>query len=220
MPEWLPTTELKLVALAEKWIEVLENEKTITKWHLDATSCATVVVVIKVYTAAWYLCQKDDSTLNKTARREAKKLAVDAMRLFARTNLRFNEYMDEADKLLMGLPQRDVAATTHPRPTSLPETIVENTVNPFEKRLRVLNRETHNAKKPADAYGVRYGWQLDGTKPASGDDLPKSRFSRRTDLVISFTEKEAGKPIWFATCYENAKGETGPWSPLVETHIW
>ncbi|MDR1896953.1 MAG: hypothetical protein LBR10_09215, partial [Prevotellaceae bacterium] len=76
--------------------------------------------------------------------------------------------------------------------------------------------DTRTAVKPDDAYGVRYGWQVGGARPAAGADLPKSRFSRRASIVITHTEATKGETVYYATCYENAKGDTGPWSPIVE----
>jgi hypothetical protein len=73
--------------------------------------------------------------------------------------------------------------------------------------------------KPADAYGVRYAWQVGGIKPASGADLPKSKFSRKTALIVTHTEADKGKPAYYAACYENGKGDTGPWSPVEEAFI-
>lgn len=220
MPDWIPLVENKLVALAEKWVKTLEDERNTVTWHLDPNACVKVTLAINVYLKAWYVCRAVDSTVNRNFRKETRKQAVGAMRQFARSNLRFNDYMDDTSKMEMGLAVRDGSSANHPRPANSPETMPENTLNPFEKKVRAVNRETRTSKRPDDACGVRYAWQLGGTKPTSAEDLPKSRFSRRTSMVISFTEKDAGQPIWFATCYENTKGETGPWSPVVQTHIW
>jgi hypothetical protein len=97
--------------------------------------------------------------------------------------------------------------------------VVENTVNHYEHRLRALDHATRGAAKPADAYRVRYAWQVGGEKPAQGEDLPKSKFTRRTNRIITHTEADKGKTAYYATCYENDKGDQGPWSPVVEAVI-
>jgi hypothetical protein len=66
----------------------------------------------------------------------------------------------------------------------------------------------------APAYGVRYAWQVGGVRPASGEDLPKTRFSRSPTLAIARTEEQKGQTVYYATCYENSKGQAGPWSPV------
>jgi hypothetical protein len=103
-------------------------------------------------------------------------------------------------------------------PSSQPETAVENTPNHFEHKVMALNHEG-KAAKPADAYGVRYAWQVGGEKPASGSDLPKSKFSRKPIHVVTHTEADKAKTAYYSTCYENSKGETGPWSPVEEAVI-
>ncbi|MDR0683736.1 MAG: hypothetical protein LBF83_01210, partial [Spirochaetaceae bacterium] len=108
--------------------------------------------------------------------------------------------------------------TSHPVPVSQPETVVENTVNHFEHKVMALNHEG-KAGKPAEAYGVRFAWQVGGTKPASGADLPKTKFSRKPILVVTHTEADKAETAYYAACYENSKGDAGPWSPVEETVI-
>ncbi|MDR2517538.1 MAG: hypothetical protein LBC88_09205, partial [Spirochaetaceae bacterium] len=107
----------------------------------------------------------------------------------------------------------------HGTPTSQPDTVVENSVNHYEHKIKALNHATGDTSKPADAYGVRYAWQVGGEKPASGADLPKSKFSRKTTHLVTHTEADKGKPCYYAACYENSRGDTGPWSPVEEAFI-
>jgi hypothetical protein len=58
-----------------------------------------------------------------------------------------------------------------------------------------------------------------GEKPASGSDLPKTKFSRRSTFMVTHTEADKAKTAYYATCYENSKGEQGLWSPIVEAVI-
>jgi hypothetical protein len=158
-------------------------------------------------------------TENSTAKRLAKDEAIDGMRDFANSAIRFNKKMDDHAKLVMGMHPKDTTPTTHGTPTSQPDTVVENSVNHFEHKVKALNHATGDASKPADAYGVRYAWQVGGTKPDSGADLPKTKFSRKTTPVVTHTEADKGKPAYYAACYENGKGDTGPWSQIEEAFI-
>ena len=126
--------------------------------------------------------------------------------------------MDDPAKLLMGIHPKDATPTSHPAPVSQPETVVENTVNHFEHKVMALNHEG-KAGKPADAYGVRFAWQVGGTKSASGADLPKTKFSRKHILVVTHTEADKAKTAYYAAYYENSKGDAGPWSPVEEAVI-
>jgi hypothetical protein len=83
------------------------------------------------------------------------------------------------------------------------------TRNNFEHLVRALNRDTGDHSKPADAYGVRYAWQVGGEKPASGADLSKTQFTRKANYVVTHSEADKAKIAYYATCYENSKGYKG-----------
>jgi hypothetical protein len=99
--------------------------------------------------------EADNSTENRMAKDEAKEDAVDEMRDFANSAVRFNKRMRDDDKLFLGIRPADTP-TSHGAPTSQPETDVLNSINHFEHKVRTLNHVTGDTSKPADAYGVRY----------------------------------------------------------------
>jgi hypothetical protein len=66
---------------------------------------------------------------------------------------------------------------------------------------------------------VRYAWQVGGEQPASGADLPKSKFTRKTTCVVQHTEADKGKTVFYSTYYENGKGDMGPWSPVAKAGL-
>jgi hypothetical protein len=219
MADWIPTREQDLVDLCEKWKAALEDPAKITAFGWAEAEVAAVLDKINGFLTARSAYEADDSSAKRLAKDEAKEDAIDTMRDFANSSLRFNKKMTDAQKLDFGIRPGDKTMTSHGTPTSQPDTVVENTVNHFEHKVRALNHETGNGTKPADAYGVRYAWQVGGEKPASGEDLPKSKFSRKTNLIVTHTESDKGKPCYYAACYENSKGDEGKWSPVVEAFI-
>jgi hypothetical protein len=123
------------------------------------------------------------------------------------------------DRLDLGLHVKDTTPSHHhPAPTSRPDTAVE-LPGKFQHRVIALDSETSKKEKPADAYGVRYVWQLGGTGSATPADLPKSKFSRKTQEKFSWDPGDQGKPVHYATAYENSKGEQSPWSAIVSTIV-
>jgi hypothetical protein len=219
MADWIPTREQDLVDLCQKWAAVLSDSAKVSAYGWDQGECTEVLGKINPFLTARIAYEADNSTAKRLAKDEAKEEAVDAMRDFANSAVRFNKKMPDPDKLFMGIHQRDAVQTPHGTPASQPDMVVENTSNHFEHKVKALNHETGGVGKPADAYGVRYAWQVGGIKPASGADLPKSKFSRKTALIVTHTEADKGKPAYYAACYENGKGDTGPWSPVEEAFI-
>jgi hypothetical protein len=55
--------------------------------------------------------------------------------------------------------------------------------------------------------------------PKTGEDLPHSVFTRKQRYRFDFSEDDRGKTVYFCAHYENAKGDVGPWGPIVSTII-
>ncbi|MDR0563008.1 MAG: hypothetical protein LBG73_10015 [Spirochaetaceae bacterium] len=216
--DWIPTREQDVVDLCQKWGVTLADSAKVAAYGWDQAEVTEVSGKISGFLTARLAYEGDDSSAKRLAKDDAKEEAIDAMRDFANSSIRFNKKLDDPAKLYLGIRPKDATPTAHPAPASQPETAVENTPNHFEHKVIALNHEGKPAK-PADAYGVRFAWQVSGTKPASGADLPKSKFSRKPILVITHTEADKAKIAYYAACYENGKGETGPWSPVEEAII-
>ncbi len=89
--------------------------------------------------------------------------------------------------------------------------ISRQTVNVAKRDFLVINREHGTMAKPDDAYGIHYGWQVGGEKHVSAEDLPMGKFGRKTNLTVTYTEADKGKPAYYVACYECNKGEAEPW---------
>jgi hypothetical protein len=148
----------------------------------------------------------DNSTGNCIAKDEAKGEMMDAMREVANSSIRFNKKMYDEDKLVYGIHPTDTTLTYHGTPTSQPGTEVENARNHYEHLVRAINTERGDHSKPTDAYGVRYAWQVGGEKPASGTDLPKSKFSRKTSHVVHTQRRTRGRRRFIQRVTGTARG--------------
>lgn len=122
------------------------------------------------------------------------------------------------DRLDMELHIKDATPSRHAPPTSRPDTEVVPS-GKFRHTVNALNSATAKKEKPNDAYGVRFAWQLGGTAPESPAELPKSKFSRKLQADFSWDPSVQSQPVHYATCYENAKGQQGPWSAIVSTIV-
>lgn len=219
MNDWFPTKEQNLVDLCRKWIEPISNPTIVENMGWNPAACTSLVCLIDRFTDARATYISDNSTANRICKDKAKKDLTTAMRKFANSYVRYNDAMSEAERGMMGIHTRDASPTAHPRPTSQPTTVVENTVNHYEHLVKANCRGKKPASRPEDAYGMRIAWQVGGERPSEGMFLPRSMFSRKMAVVISHTESDKGRPAYYATCYENQKGEAGPWSPVTEAYI-
>ncbi|MHB9293667.1 hypothetical protein Holit_02794 [Hollandina sp. SP2] len=215
--DWIPGREQDFVDLCQRWKPELEDPSKAAAYGWDQTEVTAVLAPINGFLTARTAYEADNSTAKRIAKDDTKDEAVDGMRDFANTSIRFNKKITDPQKMVFGIHPKDPTQRIHGIPASQPDTVVENTVNHFEHRVRALNHETGGASKPADAYGVRYAWQVGGEKPASGGAIRgQTKFSRKTNLVVTHTEADKAKTCYYSCCYENRRGEQGSWSPVEE----
>jgi hypothetical protein len=55
--------------------------------------------------------------------------------------------------------------------------------------------------------------------PQSVDELPKGIFTRRRTHTFHFELADSGKIAYFSACYENPKGDPGPYCPIISRVI-
>jgi hypothetical protein len=217
--DWLLGREQDFADLCGKWKTEMEDPVKVAAYGWDQTEVTAALGKIGGFLDARSAYKADDSSAKRLAKDGAKEESKAAMRDFANTSVRFNKKMDEAAKARMGVFPRDTTPTRHPTPSVRPDIVVENTRNHFEHKIRALDPANGKATKPEGVHGMRYSWQVGGEKPASAESLPKSKFSRKTDLVITHTEADKAQTAYYAVSYENSAGDAGPWSPVEEAVI-
>ncbi|MDR3115270.1 MAG: hypothetical protein LBU25_07100 [Treponema sp.] len=216
MADWIPDREQDLMDLCHTWVRVLSDPVQVGAYGWDQAEVTAVLGVINAFLTARSAYEADNTTTKRLVKDEAKGETIDGMRDFANSSIRFNKHMDDPAKKALGVHTRDSTPTFHGPPEDQPATEVENTFNHYEHRVRAMNPRRGDHSKPPGVHGVRYAWQLGGEKPAQGEDLPKTKFSRKTTLMVRHTEADKGKPVYYAACYENSKGDQGKWSPVAE----
>jgi hypothetical protein len=217
--DWIPARETALVALCKKWLKILDIEEILTKYRWDAGLCKIIRDAIVAYLTAVETFTNNDNTANRSAKIEAKKIVTSAMREFARTSVRNNPFMNDPLRQEFGLHIADTVSTRQPCPIIAPNTTTDLRASHLQHRVRAINPETHKNTKPAGVHGVRFVWQVGGERPANGAAMLKGQFSRKPEILVMHDEIDRGKIVYYASCYENTKGEAGPWSLVVETYI-
>ena len=124
-----------------------------------------------------------------------------------------NPIITDAQRIALGLHVRDTTYTTVPVPKTRPELDVD--VVDF-RRLKVSFRDMGSSSK-AKPYGVNGAvivYAVLDTPPADPGALTRSVLATRTPYTLEFTEEERGKTVYVAICWQNEKGERGPWSEI------
>jgi hypothetical protein len=150
---------------------------------------------------------------------DSRAMLEKALRQDVKEYLNFNRALTDGDRDTLGLPVYKTGRTPAPVATKHPDYDVDSseirrlTIHFFEQGSK------HTKAKPAGQHGAEIRWAILDTPPHSLDDLAHSSFDTHTPLTLSFDEYQRGKTVYFCLCWENTRGEKGPWSEIVSAII-
>ena len=73
---------------------------------------------------------------------------------------------------------------------------------------------SNSKAKPYGTTGAIIACAVLDAPPAHPGALTRSILATRTPYILEFTEEERGKTVFIAICWQNKKGERGPWSEI------
>jgi hypothetical protein len=142
----------------------------------------------------------------------ARKTLVEEIRKLSGFRLK-NPVITDTQRVALGLHVRDATYTTIPAPKSHPELDID--VFDF-RRLKLIfhNMGSESKAKPYGVNGAVIACAVLDARPANHDALTRTVLATRTPYILEFTEEERGKKVYIAICWQNEKGEKGPWSEI------
>jgi len=154
------------------------------------------------------------SPVDTISKNNARRILEKEFRNYVQGFLARNVRVTDEDRRIMGLPIYD----KKPTPIGPPQGQAMADVSYLGGQLLQLHIK-HLNNTPYDKkanYGVKiyYGVYADDNMPKTGDDLPKSKFTKRKKETIQFTANDVRKTAYFCLQYENSKGIAGPWGPM------
>jgi hypothetical protein len=149
---------------------------------------------------------------------EAKEALITALWTFIKGYLTYNPAVSDADRENMGLPLHDGTRTPAPAPTTIPELELDSSVI---RQITVHFKDAGSDRrgKPAHVHGVELRWRLLDNAPSSVEDLKNSAFDTASPYTFRFDEAERGKALYICLCWENSKGEKGPFGEIYKAII-
>jgi hypothetical protein len=147
---------------------------------------------------------------------DAREALEKGIRQSANEYLTFNHRVTDGDRNNLGLPIRKKTRTPAPVATTYPAGRADTSML---RRITIHfadqsdGEETAKAK-PAGQHGAEIRWAISDTPIVDVEDLTHSSFDTRTPFTLEFKGHERGKTIYFCLCWENTRGEKGPWIPI------
>ncbi|MDR2417957.1 MAG: hypothetical protein LBD79_02760 [Treponema sp.] len=217
MSDFIPIKGAEQLEWLKNFSKVLGENAT--AWNIPTEVTSGLSVQVVAYETAYEAANGENGTKALIIEKNEKRDALIAnVRSIKNKYLDYNDAVTDANRERLGLHIRDRKPTPKPRPTSRPTLKVQPTNN-RQHTVTAINQATGKKAKPDDAYGVRYVWEIRDTAPANADDLRHSIFRRKPTEVFDYNEEDRGKRVYYVACYENAKGEAGPWSDIIEAII-
>jgi hypothetical protein len=232
--DWLPAKRELQIAMSENWQTLLVAAKA-SAWNIPAAELTALKTLTTAAAAALALSQSSARTIVITAQTKAAFAALAEKMRFFKNRYFVSPPLLDADYISLGLKPRDTRPTPVPPPTAQAEAdITYPAAHTLELRLRPVADTAVDAHRGNHGFRIHYGILPPGgatleaaagprrdllKPPTSGDELPHSRFTRRARERMNFAQEERGKTLYFCVRYENAKGEPGPWGPILSAVI-
>ena len=228
---WLPGGRKNLLAMAKAWDMVLKTKAV--DWGVPATEEAELARLTAEADAVLTEAQNSRRTSVMT---EKCKVAFDALTEEMRS-LKSQYFVSPALTDLDFASLKLQSTDTNHSPVSAPSSRVQADVSraghhQLELRLRPAGGSPLDSHRSDYGYRIYYGVlpqkgaSVDAEEkreliqaPASGNDLPFSKFTQRQQEVFDFAPEDSGKTAYFCVRYENSKGDSGPWGSLFSALI-
>jgi hypothetical protein len=152
--------------------------------------------------------------LTVQAKNTAKHALKTSVRQAVKEYLTWNHEVTDTDRDGLGIPIYKTTRTPAPVATEAPDSDIDTSVigrliiHFFEKG------SSHKKAKPAGQHCVEIAWALSDTPVTRWDELLHSSVDTNSPFTLVFENDQRGKTVYFATRWENTRGEKGPWSEI------
>jgi hypothetical protein len=233
--DWLPRSRVDQLAMAQDWVLTL-IPATATRWNIPPEEVTKLSDLYNAATTLLYEAMSKDQTKTITAQCQAAFKALEEQMRFLKNRYFFVPPLTDADLATLGLSPKTPVHTPIPTPIDTVEAVISNpNLHIVQLLLRVIatnkipdpNRSDHGNRIYYGVYPPGGATVEAATSkkrelmkiPVSGDELPHSVFTRRKKELIVFDAEDSGKTAYFCIRLENAKGEPGPWGPMLTAII-
>jgi hypothetical protein len=196
-------------------VKVAENA---TAWTIPTSEVSALQAAYTSFAQLYEKVSGSDRTRTLVSdKNDARDAFVELVRTMVGFRLR-NPIITDGQRLALGLNVR----STTPTPIDVPKTFPTMQIKVATTcRLKISFTEsgTKSRAKPYGIDGAIIAYAILPEPPVNVAALSLRVRATRTPHVIAFAEEEIGKKAYFSICWQNEKGEQGPWSPIKSANI-
>ena len=202
------------------WITNFMHEITVNgeAWGLPAAEITALGTEVTAYLSIDAFAESAEATRPARKQREtAFKAVVKKVRRFVNKFVNNNDAIGPAARAALGVTVYDGART----PVGVPWEHVGLTILPANAREHLIKwtvQETGSKAVPGGYDGVVLRKQVleDGEPvPEEQAALSYSKLLTRNNWIETFRTQDQGKRCAYTACWQNEKGEEGPWSDVI-----
>jgi hypothetical protein len=215
--DYVPSEDWKLLTWGRALLVQVHTH--LTEWRILQDDLDAVEKLLGDYNLALEIVEKPEhSSVDVKLKNETKDAFKKGIRQFVREYLANNHLVTDNDRERMAIPVHDGTRTPIPVPTTVPELFIRITrTRSLTVDFKEAGKETKG--KPYGINGVVMIYDILDTPPTAHTQLTHSVLATRTPHVLDFLETERGKTAYVAVCWQNEKGEKGPWSDILNAII-
>lgn len=213
MSDFFPKRDAELLEWLKNFSSTLSAKAA--SWGVPALAAEGLAASLAAYETVFAAATGEAGTKALVTEKNEKRDALKAeLRNIKNKHIDYNDSVSDGDRERLGLHVWDKNPSPKGRPVSRPALEVVPTNN-RQHSVTAANITNGKKNRPDDAHGVRFVWEIRDDAPENAEDLRHSEFRVKTHEVFDYNEGDRGKKVFYAACYENAKGEAGPWSDIV-----
>jgi hypothetical protein len=209
--DYIPAKDSELVAWGDNFIQQLRDNASL--WEIPPHEVDDLRDSLENFKT--YHSQADSPAKNKiivTEKNTARKDFKTKTRNMVSFRLQ-NPLITDAQRVAMGLHVRDTSRTRIPAPTSRPEIDID-VLDVRRLLVRFQDMGSTSKARPYGVNGAVISFAVLNSPPASPADLIRTILATHTPFTLEFTEEERGKTVYIAICWQNERGEKGPYSEI------
>jgi len=216
MIDYIPRKDSELVQWGNNFADKLALYAG--KWNIDPDVVAALAAALAAF-KLWVAItdSPERNKVNVSAKNGARKEFVRQIRALANFQLR-NPVITDAQRIELGLRVHDSKPTPILPPTEVPVLEIE-LLGPRRLSFVFFSPDSESKAKPYGINGAVIVYGVLDTPTTSQDNLPHSVLATRTPHTLELTAADRGKTVYFAVCWQNEKGQRGPFSEVGSTIV-
>ncbi|MEZ6113742.1 MAG: hypothetical protein R3C99_22430 [Pirellulaceae bacterium] len=218
MPDYIPGSDADFDGFTVNLTTTINAN--LADYGLDAADVETLSAAQDAWNSAFpaYSAAVSAADAALAAKNSARESLSTAVREVVR-RIQANSSVTDAARAAIGVTVADTTKTPAAVPTTSPIGRVEQP-NRLQHVIHFVDSATPTSKaKPAGIRGCQIWMKLGATPPASASELQYLATDTRTPYTVQFESSDANQTAHYWLRWENTRGQTGPWSPVVSATV-